>query len=55
MKGLSNDQIKLITSKVIEIHEEQRMVNGKNEQSRRLRNTKLLLRNYRTLRNMKKR
>lgn len=49
MKNLTEDQIKLITSKVIEIHAEQRESEEKKEKDRRLRNTKLLLRNYRSL------
>lgn len=48
MKNLTEDQIKLITSKVIEIHAEQRESDEKKAKDKRLRNTKLLLQNYRS-------
>lgn len=48
MKVLTKNDIDLITSKVIEIHDQQRETVEKKEKDRRLRNTKLLLRNYRT-------
>lgn len=49
MKVLSGDQIDLITNKVIEIHEKQKEEIEKKEKDKRLRNTKLLLQNYRSL------
>ena len=51
MNVLSEDQIGLITSKVLEIHEEQKETMEKKEKDKRLRNTKLLLRNYRSFKN----
>lgn len=48
MKVLSKDQIGLITTKVLEIHEEKKEAAEKKEKDKRLRNTKLLLQNYRS-------
>lgn len=48
MNVLSEDQIGLITSKVLEVHEKQKEVSEKKEKDKRLRNTKLLLQNYRS-------
>lgn len=48
MKPLTEKQIQLITSTVIEIHENTKKSAEKMEKDKRLRNTKLLLQNYRT-------
>lgn len=45
---LTEEQIKVITSQVIEIHEKQKVLTEQKEKDKRLRNTKLLLQNYRT-------
>lgn len=46
MKALSEDQIGLITTKVLEVHEKQKNESDEKEKDKRLRNTKLLLQNY---------
>ncbi|MER2132603.1 MAG: hypothetical protein ABS896_09335 [Carnobacterium inhibens] len=46
MRDLTNEQIGLIASKVMEINRKQHEAQEKQEKDRRLRNTKLLLRNY---------
>lgn len=48
MEALTEKQIELITSKVIEIHEQQKESAEQKEKDKRLRNTKLLLQNYRS-------
>lgn len=48
METLTKKQIDLITSTVIEIHEKQKETTEKKEKDKRLRNTKLLLQNYRS-------
>lgn len=48
MTNLTEKQIELITSKVIEIHEKQKETTEQKEKDKRLRNTKLLLQNYRS-------
>lgn len=48
MRKLTEVQIGLITSKVLEVHEEQKEAAEKKEKDKRLRNTKLLLQNYRS-------
>lgn len=48
MKYLTEKEIELITSKVIDILEKQKETTEKKERDKRLRNTKLLLQNYRS-------
>lgn len=48
METLTEKQIELITSKVIEIHEKEKASSEQKGKDKRLRNTKLLLQNYRS-------
>ena len=50
MRDLTKDQIDLIATKVLEINKKQRDTEEQEEKDRRLRNTKLLLRNYHSFR-----
>lgn len=50
MRNLAKDQIDLIATKVLEINKKQRDTEEREKKDRRLRNTKLLLRNYHSFR-----